>query len=201
MTYVYQTLQSIAYPIFKPKLESVTGVELLPASGGYILAANHVDWLDGFYIAAAVGIARNHQVNFLTSSNNYWWTTAAIQIPKEKSKIIDHAVEELQSGKILCNFPEGQRNPDATLLEGKTGTVRMAALAGVPIVPVGIRCDSGKNMAQSMMYLMSRNHKVAISIGQSFTPQIPPGGITKEWLASQTAILMNTIAPLANKKG
>ena len=78
---VFQTLKAVAYPVFRPKLKPLVGADHLPRQGGYILAANHVDWLDGFYIAAAVSAVRNVPVHFLTKSNNYWWTQVAIQIP------------------------------------------------------------------------------------------------------------------------
>src|SRR5690349_6780008 len=96
-TVVFSTLAKIGYPLFKPKLRRVTGAENLPSAGGYLLAANHVDWLDGFYIAAAVGLANGTPVHFLSASNNYWWTTITIQIPGEhRGEIVDVAAAHLK---------------------------------------------------------------------------------------------------------
>lgn len=202
---VYQTLQQVGYPLFKPKLQAVTGTDNLPASGGYIIAANHVDFLDGFYIAAAIGLAlrpdgqpRQTPVHFLTKSNNYWWTTAAIQIPEDRGQVISQAVTELQSGTVICNFPEGQRNSTAELLPGKTGTVRMAVEAQVPIVPLGITCTPGKNMGESLRYLLSKNHPVSIHIGQLLLFS-PADGASRGALEAATNRLMMAIAPLAGK--
>lgn len=196
----YQTLKTVAYPIFRPKIQSITGIEYLPKDGGYILASNHIDWLDGFYIAAAVGEARGIPVHFLTKSNNYWWTQAAIQIPANKKDTVDIAVQALKSGKVLCNFAEGQRNPTPTLLPGKTGTVRMAAIAQVPVIPLGIRCSAGKNMGQSIMYLMSKHHQVDIRFGPALQYSVSESDMNEAWLRSSTAQLMSAIAPLCHKR-
>lgn len=202
MNIAYQSLKRVGYPIFKPKLTEVRGVEHLPRQGGFILAANHIDWLDGFYIAAAIGIARDRPVYFLTKSNYYWWTSLAVQIPSDRrSGIIDTAVANLKRGKIICNFIEGQRNTATALLPGKTGTVRMALQAGVPIVPLGITCRPGKNMAESIMYLFSNKQSVKIRIGRAINfGRNDSVSLSLEQLRDATTRVMRAIAPLAGKR-
>lgn len=196
---VYATLATIAYPFFRMKLEPLIGAEHLPKQGAYVLAANHIDWLDGFYVAAAVDSVRHVPVHFLTASNNYWWTTIAVQIPEQKSDIIPHVVAELKSGKVICNFPEGKRNNEPQLLLGKTGTVRMAVEAGVPIIPVGIKASFGKNMGESISNLLSTSHRVSIAFGAPISIDPPDDGISSEFLQENTTRLMSAIAPLAEK--
>lgn len=163
---VYKALSSIIYPVFQKKISHIDGLEHLPTSGGFLLAANHVDWLDGFYIASAIGKFRNRPVYFLTKTNNYWWTTLTIQIPPEgQGTIITTAVDKLQRGRIICNFPEGVRSLTDTLAPYKTGTARMALLAGVPVIPLGIHCEPGRTMAQSIMNLASSTHSVTLKFG------------------------------------
>lgn len=195
----YTTASAIVYPLFNAKLGTVEGVEHLPKHGGFLIACNHVDWLDGFYIVAAVGRARGVPTHFLTASSNYRWTTIAVQIPADRSQVISTAVEHLRGGKVICNFPEASRNSSATLLPGKTGTVRMAAEAGVPIVPAGITCDAGRNMGQSLQYLFSSGHPVRLRFGAPLMCSTPSTGVTTEWLSSETERLMRAIAPLCNK--
>lgn len=202
MSIVYRALQKVGYPIFKPKLEAVHGTEHLPRKGGYVLAANHVDWLDGFYIATAIGLARHVPVYFLTKSNNYRWTTVTVQIPADRrASIVDAAAEYLQDGKIICNFIEGQRNTGRLLLPGKTGAVRMALAAGVPIVPVGITCRPGKTMAQSLMYLFSNKQAVRIHIGRAIHfGQADPATWSNEQLKEATGKVMESISHLSGKR-
>lgn len=195
----YQTVKTVAYPLFRQKISLVDGLEHLPKSGSFIIAANHVDWLDGFYIAATIGEALGIPVHFLTKSNNYWWTQVAIQIPNDKKNTVDIAVTALREGKVICNFPEGRRNTTNNITTGKTGTVRMAALAGVPIIPLGIRCPSYSSMTKSILQMMSKNHSVEISIGAPLFVTVPTEGITEEWLSTSTEKLMQAIAPLCHK--
>lgn len=199
-TLYYSTLSRIIYPPFRKKVTTIDGLDNFPARGGCIIAANHVDWLDGFYIAATVDHHFHRPVHFLTKSGNYWWTTLAVQIPPDRGAIVDTAVQKLQAGQVICNFPEGERSPDGKLQPGKTGTVRMAAAASVPVVPLGITCDAGRNMGQSLQFLLSRAHPVDLRFGPPLSFTVPPTGVTAEWLTSETERLMNVIAPLCGKK-
>lgn len=183
--------------MFLSKIQTLTGIENLPATGGYIIAANHIDWLDGFFIAAAVGKARNIPVHFLTSSNNYWWTTMAIQIPpSRRGDIVGQAAQALRDGKVICNFIEGQRNMTDTMLPGKTGTVRIALAAGVPIIPLGIECRGWKSMSQSVQKLMLGNDLVQIHIGKAMHFE----QVAANDIQAATDQVTLAIAKLANKK-
>ena len=53
--------------------------------------------------------------------------------------------EKLRAGKRIGIFPEGKRNRDPfRLLRAKPGVGHVALRSGVPVVPVGITCMSGK---------------------------------------------------------
>ena len=55
-------------------------------------------------------------------------------------KAMKEALRSLKDGAVLTVFPEGAREfADGTLLPFKTGAVRIAHQAGVPILPVTIR--------------------------------------------------------------
>ena len=195
----YAALAKIIYPKFRSKVQVLEGGNNLPKTGGYLLASNHVDWLDGFYIAAVIDKLRQVPVYFLTKSNNYWWTEVAIQIPDQKESIVEIAAEHMRQGRVITTFPEGERNNTSTLLTGKTGAVRSAVAAGVPIIPLGITCSAGRSMGQSLQYLFSHDHRVEIRIGQPLKFSSPGPELSHEWLQSETARLMAAIAPLAQK--
>lgn len=59
---------------------------------------------------------------------------------KEGMKTILEGVEKLRNGISICIFPEGTRNPgeEGTLLPFKEGSLKMAAKAGCPVVPIAI---------------------------------------------------------------
>lgn len=202
MSVVYRTLAKAVVPLFQPKVTDIRGLEHLPKKGGYVIAANHVDWLDGFYIAAALYHYSRIKVHFLTKSNNYWWTTATVQIPSTaRGTVIDAAVAALRRGQVVCNFIEGQRNTSGLLLPGKTGTVRMAIAAAVPVVPLGLSCAPGKTMAESVKYLVARGHPVRIRIGRPIHfPKAETSNLSYAELREATRRVMNAIAPLAAKR-
>ena len=57
---------------------------------------------------------------------------------REISKVIDTAVEKLESGRSLMIFPEGTRSKDGKVHKGHTGAALIAARSGKPIIPVGV---------------------------------------------------------------
>lgn len=199
MTY-YPLARALLLPIVGRNLSQVTGADHIP-SGGCILAPNHVDWLDGFYVAAAIERVQHRRTKFLTASNNYRWTGVAVQIPDQsRGEILSYAVQELTAGSIVCNFPEGQRNTTDTIMVGKTGCIRMALEADVPIVPVGIIADSGASFAASVRMGLSGRHPVAIHFGEPIRISLSSGEPTREWLNNETHRLMVAIAKLCGKR-
>lgn len=198
---IYVTTRSILYPLFKGMFSQIGGGEHVPAKGPYLLAANHIDYLDGFFIAMAMRELNGHEVYFLTKSNNYWWTRAALPIdPARKSDSIDDAVKYLHEGRVICNFIEGSRNINPHLLQGKTGTARLSLLADVPVIPVGIAGPSGKNFLQSLTNLITERGSVRIAFGAPIDLSPFKGkGLEYDLLQEATLAIMRGIVPLTEK--
>jgi len=198
---VYATVRTILHPLFRGKVGSIIGAEYLPAHGPYLLAANHIDFLDGFYVALAVHESRGHDVFFLTKSNNYWWTRVTLPIDdRKRSESLDDAVQYLHQGKIICNFIEGARNPLSHLLRGKTGTARLALLANVPVIPVGIASRSGKNFMRSVTNLIAERGNVAVKFGPAIDlEQFRGKEIDYALLQDATREIMRGLVPLTEK--
>ena len=134
--------------IFRPW---VIGLENVPASGGVILASNHLSFIDSIFLPLVV----DRHVSFLAKSDYFTrkgfkgWATktfmiATGQIPidrsggkaSEDSLITGLAV--LAQGEILGIYPEGTRSPDGKLYRGRTGVARMILEGRVPVVPVAM---------------------------------------------------------------
>lgn len=198
---VYVTTRSILYPLFKGMFAEISGGEHVPTKGPYLLAANHIDYLDGFFIAMAMHELNGHEVYFLTKSNNYWWTRAALPIdPARKADSIDDAVKYLREGRVICNFIEGSRNVNPHLLRGKTGTARLSLLADVPVIPVGIAGPSGKNFLQSVTNLITERGSIRVVFGEPIDLGPFKGkGLEYGLLQEATLAIMHGIVPLTEK--
>jgi carboxylesterase len=132
----------------------VVGAENVPVTGGCVLASNHQSWLD---VQVLVASCPRH-VHFLAKEEFRTWPVLRHLIDLSDSifvrrggdrEALDKAVAKLKEGWVLGIYPEatipGEEDiprdavePHTGLLRGKTGAVRLAAAAGVPVVPVGV---------------------------------------------------------------
>lgn len=124
----------------------VRGTEHVPADGGAVIATNHISYLDfifaGFGVREATG---TRLVRFAAKKETFDHPVsgplmrAMRHIPVDRGGAATAAIEEsiarLRAGELVGMFPEATISRSFVPLPGKTGTVRMAQLAGVPIVP------------------------------------------------------------------
>lgn len=70
--------------------------------------------------------------------------------------------EKLRAGKRIGIFPEGKRNRDPfRLLKAKPGIGHIALRSGVPVIPVGINCVSGKKKKKVRAF-----SRISLNIGR-----------------------------------
>lgn len=200
---LYELLRRILAPLFRLPIKKIRGLDHLPVEGGYLIAANHIDYLDGFFITMAVMQRRPRMVKFLAETKNYWWTGGAtIPIdPNNKAESLERSLMALREKNVVCIFPEGQRNIRNILCPGKTGIARLALASGLPIIPIGILGPSGNNFGESLRLLFRKTHTVELVIGEPLIFQPPvSGNITKELLIAHTREIMIHIGQLCGKR-
>jgi 1-acyl-sn-glycerol-3-phosphate acyltransferase len=115
--------------------------------GGKIIAANHPTTTDPLYILPLV----KEPMHILITEHAFKvplvgrYLRAAGHIPvveNNRRAAFDKAVELLKQGKTVGIFPEGNLSPrEGGLHRARTGTVRLALTANVPLVPVGIALE------------------------------------------------------------
>ena len=122
----------------------ITGSEHIPTSGGAVLVLNHVSYVDfifgGFAMQPAKRLVRfmaKREVFDHKVSGPLMRSLHHIEVDRAHGLASYHnAVEYLRSGEIVGVFPEATISRSFELKDFKSGAVRMAAAADVPVLPL-----------------------------------------------------------------
>ncbi len=124
-----------------------SGLENIPKSGGAVIATNHISYLDFAFIGKAV-FGTGRRVRILGKQEIYdhrfagFFMRGAKHIPVDRrgdpSKALDAAVEAARSGEVILIYPETTISQSFVPMKGKTGAVRIAQEAGVPLIPAAV---------------------------------------------------------------
>jgi 1-acyl-sn-glycerol-3-phosphate acyltransferase len=155
----------------------MTGTENVPRTGGVMLAYNHIGYVDFVY----GGLAANPSgrlVRFMAKREIFDNTFGGpimrslhhIEVDRgEGLASYDRAIEYLRSGEAVGIFPEATISRAMELKEFKTGAVRIAAAAGVPLVPV-VLWGTQRMMTKDHPKDFSRGKTISISVGEPMHP-------------------------------
>ncbi|MDD5129405.1 MAG: lysophospholipid acyltransferase family protein [Candidatus Omnitrophica bacterium] len=148
----------------------VKGRENIPEKGGFILAANHVSYLD----PAAVGVACPRTVHFMARDSLFLkpvlksWLKAVEVIPLKRNaadlSAIKTGLKILRKGGALALFPEGTRRTKVDMyLNPEPGVGFLAAKGGVPVIPAFV---SGTYIAMPRQARSLRLAKISVRFGK-----------------------------------
>lgn len=122
------------------------GVENIPREGGAILAMNHIGYLD-FALIGTCALPVKRYVRFMAKRELFDNKIVGPLLRGMHHISVDRssgsasfvaALRALKSGEIVGIFPEGTISVSFELKEFKSGAVRLAIGADVPIVPVAV---------------------------------------------------------------
>ncbi|HEX7186809.1 MAG TPA: lysophospholipid acyltransferase family protein [Actinomycetes bacterium] len=125
---------------------TLRGTEHVPTTGGAVMAINHVGYLDFTYAGLAARPA-GRLVRFMAKDEVFTHRISGPlmrgmhHIPVDRDAgagSYRHAVDALRAGEIVGVFPEATISRSFELKDFKAGAVRMAAEAGVPVLPTVI---------------------------------------------------------------
>ncbi|MCF7838775.1 MAG: 1-acyl-sn-glycerol-3-phosphate acyltransferase [Candidatus Marinimicrobia bacterium] len=181
---------------------SVTGRAHLPAQGPYIVAANHVSFLDPPILGAELApITIRFMARDTLMGNRFlrWLFRRLLCVPLDRTRgdlaALRRALDTLAQGGILGLFPEGTRSPDGALQPAKGGIGFLVAKAGVPVVPAYL---DGTYQALPKGRRWPRRHPVTVRFGPPITPaDISALGAGKTLYPAAAELIMQRIAALA----
>jgi putative phosphoserine phosphatase/1-acylglycerol-3-phosphate O-acyltransferase len=184
---------------------SISGMENIPATGPVLLAPNHRSYFD----VAAIGLVAarlGRPVRFMAKQEIFdapivgRLARALGGIPVERgSKSSDpmrQAAASLRAGEVVIVLPQGTIPRGAEffdpVLKGRTGTARLAAQTGAPVIPIAVwgtehvwpRSSKAPNLTA-----LQHPPKVTVTVG-------PPVSLGLEDPVADTATLMSAIAGL-----
>ncbi|HEV7453442.1 MAG TPA: lysophospholipid acyltransferase family protein [Pseudonocardiaceae bacterium] len=123
----------------------VAGQEHIPATGGGVVVMNHTGYLDFAFAGSPFWRERGRLVRFLAKQEVFTGRVtgpvmrAMHHIPVDRAAgaaSFRAAVDALRAGELVGVFPEATISRSFCLKEFKSGAMRMARSAGVPLIPV-----------------------------------------------------------------
>lgn len=150
------------------------GFENIPATGGFIVASNHLSFLDSVIIQAMLP----RQVRFFAKAD--YWTQPGLKgkvmrgffdsvgsIPVERGdqsasvNALNQLVDFIEAGDGVGIYPEGTRSRDGKLYRGRTGVGWLALTTGAPVIPVGL-IDTDKLQPPGRNIIVPRKFKIHV---------------------------------------
>jgi 1-acyl-sn-glycerol-3-phosphate acyltransferase len=120
-----------------------SGHENIPTKGGAVLAINHIGYLD-FALTGTAALPVKRYVRFMAKKEIFQNKLAGPLMRGMHHISVDRsngtasfvtALRALRSGEIIGIFPEGTVSVSFEIKELKSGAVRLAMGAGVPVIP------------------------------------------------------------------
>lgn len=141
--------RSFARRVIRPLLRvwlrlQVVDEDLVPATGGVLIASTHASHADSM----ALGAALRRPVYFLGDERLARWPVLGPWLPKLGMVPVNRGTGDLdalaalqallETGAAVVVYPEGSRSRDGRVYRPRSGVARLAAATGVPVVPAAV---------------------------------------------------------------
>ena len=170
---LYSVLRLFSLLILKVLFRlKVRGREHIPKKGAFILASNHVSYVD----PVAVGVACPRRLNFMAKSDLFihrwssWFMSqlGGFEVKRDSADLsaLKEAMRRLSNGEALMIFPEGSRSVNGKLFPPQAGVGFLAAKLNVPVIPAFVK---GSEIALPKGAKFLKPTKISVCFGK----QIP----------------------------
>jgi len=140
---VYPITKFWFYPLCRLFIKRIKGKENIPLKGPFIIISNHRKMIDPMLITYIILRKLNKKTHYLSSAK--WWFLGDTICRKwagciplfNPNEAFTEMKEHLEKEEIIGIFPEG--HPKKKKNKIKTGAVRLALEAKVPILPIAIQ--------------------------------------------------------------
>ncbi len=196
---VYRSIEIAAAVAARTRGTTITyeGMENIPAHGGAVIAMNHISYID--YLPAGLATRqRRRRIRFMLKAEMLevgavdWIIRHTRCIPVDRSAgagAYSEAVRDLRAGELVGVFPEATISRSFELKEFKSGAVRMALDAQVPIVPLILWGAQRMWTKDHPKNLRRNNIPWVIRAGEPLAPHGSVAELDAELRARMTAVL------------
>lgn len=153
----------------------IANPERIPPTGGAVLAINHISYLDFAFASLPAHGAHRRFTRFMAKESIFRNRYAGpfmrfmrhIPVDREAgAQSFREAVKYLKAGELVGVFPEATMSRSFDIKAMKSGTVRMALAADVPIVPMVV--FGAHRMFGYGVKDFSRGHAVFLAVGEPY---------------------------------
>jgi 1-acyl-sn-glycerol-3-phosphate acyltransferase len=203
MEIVYPPVIGVAKTMFRvlDLRIQIEGAEHIPATGGAVLASNHVSYLDFIFCGLGAQPAKR-LVRFMAKKSVFTHKISGPlmrgmhHIPVDRkagTAAFRDAETALRNGEVVGVFPEATISESFTVKALKSGAARLAQAAAVPLIPMAVWGPHRLWTKGRKKDLTKRHVPVIIKIGE---PLLAVPGATTE---ATTAVLRQRLTALLNE--
>ena len=181
MTFFYKTVCFLFYAYYRLFHRfQIEGLENVPKEGPFLLAANHLSYLD----PPALGCRLPRNLHYFARDSLFkgplgMFIRALNSIPVNRSQLdlatFRRVLKVLRDGHPLLVFPEGTRSEDGRLGDGKKGVGMLVAKSQVPVLPA--RIIGSYEILRKGKFFPRIGRKLRVSYGRLRpVSELDPGG-------------------------
>lgn len=179
-----------------------TNLERIPSQGGVLLVCNHISFMDALILAGSV----RRPTRFVMDSRIFkspmlgWFfrLSKTIPIAPQKSdpdtyhQAFDSIANELNSGNVVCIFPEGKLTTDGEVDTFKRGVEIIIKRTPVPVVPMALGGLWGSFFSHKGGPAFTRLPRrflstITLTVGEAWSPeQVAANGLQEAVSALRT---------------